>query len=58
LLWRRAQLTVEELFDLIDLNKDGTLDRNEVVAAAKKLRMTPGEAGALFDELDADKVRS
>ena len=47
-------LTLEELFDLIDANGDGELDRGEVVAACGKLSLTPEAAGKLFDDLDAD----
>jgi Ca2+-binding EF-hand superfamily protein len=51
------QLTAQDLFDLIDSNGDGALDRDEVVAAAATVGLTNEEAGALFDELDADQVR-
>ena len=42
----------DELFDLIDLNKDGELTQDEVVASHSLLGLSAAEAGALFDELD------
>ena len=52
---RRRSLVLDEMFDKIDLNGDGELSKDEVVAAAAALKMTPAEAAALFDRLDVDK---
>jgi len=43
-----------ELFAILDTNTDGTLSRDEVIAGANTLGLTVEEAGALFDDLDAD----
>lgn len=43
-----------ELFAILDTNMDGTLSRDEVIAGANTLGLTVEEAGALFDDLDAD----
>jgi Ca2+-binding EF-hand superfamily protein len=51
---RTAPPSLAELFALIDLNGDGELSKDEVVAAAGLLNMTPEEAGRLFDSLDVD----
>tara|TARA_Y100000389_G_scaffold204927_1_gene260907 strand:- start:3799 stop:5412 length:1614 start_codon:yes stop_codon:yes gene_type:complete len=41
-------------FKEIDLNKDGILDREEIVTAAQSYNMTPAQASQLFDKLDVD----
>ena len=51
---RTRRLTLNQLFELLDADGDGTLIRSEVVHAAEKLGMTGDEAAALFHELDKD----
>jgi Ca2+-binding EF-hand superfamily protein len=51
---RAKRPSVNELFDLIDIDDDGTLIRSEVVAAADKIGMTEDEAALLFHDLDKD----
>jgi Ca2+-binding EF-hand superfamily protein len=51
---RTAPPTTTELFELIDLNGDGNLSKNEVVSAAGLLDMTPEEAARFFDSLDVN----
>ena len=41
-------------FALMDTNKDGVLSREEVMEAAGTFYMSPAEASALFDKLDAN----
>ena len=50
----RAPPTLFELFDLLDLDADGHLSREEVVAAHGLLGLTPAEASQLFSDLDKD----
>lgn len=56
----REKLRVKRLekvrlaFDKIDVGNDGILNREEVVAAAHSLGMTPEEAGLFFDSVDHD----
>ncbi|MFI9202548.1 EF-hand domain-containing protein [Streptomyces sp. NPDC053048] len=42
------------LFDLLDRDDDGSLDRGEFLRAADYLTMSVTEAGTYFDELDTD----
>lgn len=51
---KKRRPTLDELFDIIDINRDGYLIRSEVVGAADKLGMTKDEAASLFHELDKD----
>ena len=56
----REKLRVKRLekvrlaFDTIDVGNDGILSREEFVAAAHLLGMTPDEAGLFFDSVDHD----
>jgi hypothetical protein len=54
-----AGLSPEEragvLFDLLDVNKDGSISKAEMMNGASQLRMTLFEAAVLFDKLDIDK---
>ena len=52
---RRNSQKVIDLFDKIDLNGDGELERHEVVSCAKMIDMTDAEAGDFFDRLDNRK---
>ena len=52
---RRNSQKVIDLFDKIDLNGDGELERHEVVSCAKMIHMTEAEAGDFFDSLDNRK---
>jgi hypothetical protein len=49
-------LSLLRLFEALDVNQDGQLSKDEVMAAASSglLDMTPTEAGAFFHELDAN----
>ena len=51
------KLTLQQLFSRLTYNTDSyaCLTRDEVIDAAAELEMTPGEAAALFDELDVDR---
>jgi hypothetical protein len=51
---RTRRLSLNQLFDMLDADGDGTLIRSEVVAAADKLGMTEDEAATLFHDLDKD----
>lgn len=42
------------LFDLLDRDDDGSLDRDEFLRAGDFLGMPDADAGTYFDELDAD----
>ena len=42
-----------QLFNLLDLDNNGSLTREEVVAGAAALKMTEEEAAKLFDQFDA-----
>jgi hypothetical protein len=42
------------LFNQVDVSGDGLLSRDELVAAAHVLNMTPEEAGLFFDSVDVD----
>ena len=53
---RFDELTIEELFCLIDRDENGTLNRSEVIAAASLLNLTSMEASALFDKFDVDNT--
>jgi len=49
------QVSLEELFNLLDENGDGELGLQEAVAGSGKLGMTPAQARELFHRLDTDK---
>ena len=51
---RMRRLSVNQLFDLLDADGDGTLVLSEVVDAANKLGVTQEEAAHLFHDLDKD----
>ena len=51
-LGSRVHMTVAELFELLDTDKDGYLTRREVKKGAKALGLSPRLAGRLFDVLD------
>ena len=52
---RTRRLSLNQLFDLLDADGDGTLVLSEVVDVADKLGMTKEEAASLFRDLDKDK---
>jgi hypothetical protein len=57
--WRPAlNVRQKRLYTTIDANNDGVLSLEEVVAAHRKLGLTPEAAAALFEELDVDESGS
>ena len=52
---RKKGQEVAKLFDLLDLDGDGELTRDEVVTSYEQLNMTEKEAGDFFDSLDPDR---
>ena len=53
-LGKGANLTKEQILELLDANGDGELSRDEVGQGASKLGLTMSQAVRLFDKLDAD----
>jgi Ca2+-binding EF-hand superfamily protein len=47
-------MTVDKLFAKLDANGDGELTKDEVIAGADKLGMTPDEAAAMFVSMDTN----
>jgi len=45
-------MKAQQMFDIIDVNHDGILTKDEVVDAHKLLNLTPEAAADLFDKLD------
>ena len=43
---------ISQLFDLVDLNNDGKLTRQEVIEGAPLLGITTQQASSLFERLD------
>ncbi len=44
------------IFDVLDADKSGTLSKDEIVAGAKQINLTPEEAAAMWDALDRNKT--
>jgi Ca2+-binding EF-hand superfamily protein len=51
---KMKKLNVNQIFELLDGDHDGTLSRDEMVAGAAKLDLSEDEAGELFDAHDKD----
>ena len=49
----KRPISMVQLFNLLDLDNNGSLTREEVVAGAAALKMTEEEAAKLFDQFDA-----
>ena len=43
-----------KMFTKLDTDKSGTLDKSEIMAGHKLLRITLAQASKLFDDLDVD----
>ena len=50
--------SLRDLFDILDVDKDGAISKEEVVLNAERLELTEKDAAELFDELDVDKSGS
>ena len=48
------QITIEELFDVLDADGDGSLTREEIIAGAHKINLTKKQASDIFDEMDTN----
>ena len=44
--------SINQLFDILDTDKNGTLTKEEVISNCSKLNMTPAESAELFEKLD------
>jgi len=51
----KKKAKLNELFNKLDTDGDGELTKDEVMAGAALLNMTPEEAAKMFDDLDEDK---
>jgi len=49
-----AEKAADSLFKAMDINKNGTIEKSEVVAKARLIDMAPEEAAAWFDKIDVD----
>jgi hypothetical protein len=47
-----SMMSLEQLFDLVDVNGDGQLTLEEVCGSASKLGMSVAEASAMFKQMD------
>ena len=45
---------VLKIFDVIDLNGDGQLTKDEVIVSSERLNMTPAQASVFFDAMDKE----
>ena len=50
----KLSFSLNDLFEIIDTDGSGDLDKEEVIAAHEKLNLTKREAAALFDNFDHD----
>ena len=54
----KIQRSLPDPFELIDTNGDGERLKDEVIAAAEHLKMTPKEAASFFDTVDVNSHRT